>query len=1588
MNRTFTLGATVPFSRIIFIAILFILNKQNIFAQSPYCAPLYNNRCSATDGFGVDISLFTLETNSTTILSDATGCTNTTTAALLELNYTLFSTTTPSVLKGQTYTFDIAFEQAGSASPNTATDAGYAIWIDWNDNNSFNDAEELVASGLTAGSGSFTIPTAASTGNHRMRVRARKDNLSGVKTAVLPTDACGTYDIGDTHDYTLNVNCSTPINMVLAATTNASCNSIADGTLTITATGGTGVLHYSIDNGLNYQLSNVFTALLPTVYPIKVKDENDCAPVTQNVTVGATTTVLVGTVATTLATCAVGGTVNITGTSGGTGSYTYRLSPSLSNTTGNFSNVAAGNYTLKVTDAVGCANTTSVSVTNAAAPILTIDAQTPVLCNGSATGAFTMTASGGTAPYTLLVKDDANNTITGTGTNPYTFSNLKAGFYTVLATDASNCDIIETINITQPAPLRFTTTTVSNQTVCNNTSVTLTPTGGISYKFYDSDPTVGGVTPLSTGTSYAFTATTTTIFWITKMVGSCESLPLQTTVTVEDKINPSVFCKSATIQLNDTGNATLSIAQIDNNSTDNCGITSSVLSKTAFNCTNLGSNTVVFTATDASSNSATCSAIVTIEDKINPSVFCKSATIQLNNTGNATLSIAQIDNNSTDNCGITSSVLSKTAFNCTNLGSNTVVFTATDASNNSATCSAIVTVEDKIAPTITCPQNLVVELGSGECQRVINFAATATDNCTASPIVVQLAGLQSGESFRIGTFNTGFKATDASNNSASCTLTITVKEHPSTGSMVCLTQIHVTIDPNCHTRILPSFMLNGDNYGCFENYSVQLLTLGGTVLPDDYISSNHIGSTLRAVITDNKSGNRCGGTLTVFDLTAPTIQAPLDIAVNCDLVNANGTPLSNVSGEPYIISECALPTSFYYTDNVINLNCSSFSLTPPSGFPTDLGYQPSLAQYAKRIVIRTFHVSDRYNNSTTSTRQVIYVRAIGLGTITVPSTLNLTCSSTRTEPTDTIINGVTIRGTGFPTFPNNRSITDSYCSINSNFKDIRTQNAANNTLTIQRTWTLSSGCFNEIRTLVQTITVRDNPPTITLHQNKVFQIPVTHIVTVNVNDLISSLSDDCTTNGKIIYGLRIVGTGTGFPTATSLNFNCNQIGAYTVEVWVKDEGRNIVTQTTTVSISADGSKCPTLSGMINREDMLPVPANVMLYNATNDSINSTIGASYVFKDLFLDSRLRVMPTRPNTDWVNGVTVFDVALMSRHILGIELLSTPYRLISADVNHSNDIDAVDMLLIRRLVLRAIPAIPNNNSWRFVLKNFTFNELTNPFASDFPESLFVPSLTNSIQNGDFVAIKIGDVNLSAGSVILRNGIKPFILSVDDKVLEKNKTYQIPIKIAPYQQEYVGNRISALQFALSIDKNAADIAHITNGDLPNCHEDNTAIFKKEGIVTAAWNSNQQFIETDSFIIFNLTIKPKENIRLSQILSINPTFTEGVAYDEAGNGARVKLDFGNTYKPAEQPILLANRPNPFTDETTISFVLPEEGAAKLTVNDLLGRVLMSTEKAFSKGLNEVVFSSKIHPSVSSGILIVRLQTAHGLLEQKIVLSR
>ncbi|MCF8461516.1 MAG: PKD domain-containing protein [Flavobacteriales bacterium] len=249
------------------------------------------------------------------------------------------------------------------------------------------------------------------------------------------------------------------------------------------------------------------------------------------------------------------------------------------------------------------------------------------------------------------------------------------------------------------------------------------------------------------------------------------------TVTVQDNENPVAVCQNISVALDGTGNASITAAAINNGSSDNCSITLSA-SPTAFTCANVGANTVTLTVEDPTGNTDDCTATVTVTETTPPNAICQNHTLVLNGAGSATLTVANVNNGSTDNCGIATRTISKSGFTCGDLGVNTVVLTVTDVNSNQSTCNSIVTVQDNQNPAIVCPANIVICSTDNSGSVVSYIEPNGTDNCSSTTGQTDGTGLTNGSLFPIGTTVQTWTVTDIAANATSCSFNVKVNATP------------------------------------------------------------------------------------------------------------------------------------------------------------------------------------------------------------------------------------------------------------------------------------------------------------------------------------------------------------------------------------------------------------------------------------------------------------------------------------------------------------------------------------------------------------------------------------------------------------------------------------------------------------------------------------------------------------------------------------------------------------------------------------------------------------------------------------------
>ncbi|WP_423147363.1 SprB repeat-containing protein [Rubrolithibacter danxiaensis] len=252
---------------------------------------------------------------------------------------------------------------------------------------------------------------------------------------------------------------------------NVTCNGAANGSLTITASGGSGTGYtYSINNGSTYSGANKFNVAAGT-YIVTVKDSKDCLSDSCPVTVSEPP-VLSVTTNTQNVSCKGGNNGKISiNASGGTTSYTYSINNGTSWTTTNvFTGLTAGTYFILVKDNAGCSAGKSVTVTEPPLLKLSIDQITNAPCYNTK-GSISVSTTGGTGLITLQA-------------NPYLlYSNgtfhAPAGTYTITATDENGCTAQQSVSITQPS--QVVVTPVITPVSCNNGQdgkVLLKATGG------------------------------------------------------------------------------------------------------------------------------------------------------------------------------------------------------------------------------------------------------------------------------------------------------------------------------------------------------------------------------------------------------------------------------------------------------------------------------------------------------------------------------------------------------------------------------------------------------------------------------------------------------------------------------------------------------------------------------------------------------------------------------------------------------------------------------------------------------------------------------------------------------------------------------------------------------------------------------------------------------------------------------------------------------------------------------------------------------------------------------------------------------
>ena len=1167
---------------------------------------------------------------------------------------------------------------------------------------------------------------------------------------------------------------------------------------------------------------------------------------------------------------------------------------------------------------------------------------------------------------------DNCGTVTPTSVSPdaFTCANLGPNTVTLTASDESGNTATCIATVVVADNIRPTVT-------CKNPTVYLSAAGTVTVTTADiyqsgSDNCGNVYVSITAPSTYNCSKLGTNNLQLQAYDGNGNSAACVAVVTVAESTPPTASCKDATVYLSAAGTATVPPADVFLSGTDNCGVVNPTsVSPATLTCANLGTNTVTLTASDVSGNTATCTATVTLLDNTPPSVICKNFTAYLSAAGTATVSPGNVYQSGTDNCGtVNLSTVYPDNFTCSNLGPNTVYLLALDGNGNSSGCVATVTVTENIPPTASC-KNTTVQLSAAGTATVApaDVFQSGTDNCgVVNPTSVSPATLTCAN---LGTNTVTLTASDVSGNTATCTATVTVQDKipPS----VTCKSFTAYLSAAGTATVTPADVYQGGTDNCGTVYP-------STVSPNSFTCNNLGPNTVFLLAYDgNGNSSGCTTTVTVADNAPPTAicknatvylsaagtanVTTADVfqsgADNCGVVNPtsvspNAFTCGNLGNNTVVLTvndghgNTATCTATVTVQDKISpsVTCKSFTaylsaagtatVTPADVFQS--GTDNCGTVYPSTVSPNSFTCNnlgpntvylladDGNGNSSGCTATVTVVDNAPPTVSCKNATVYLSAAGTANVTTaDVFQSGADNCGVVNPTSVSPNAFT---CG-----------NLGNNTVVL----TVNDGHGNTA-TCNATVAVRDErAPAVSCPANQNVVPTLASICTATLANIDATASDNC--SFALSYALSGATTASGNGQASGLTFNS---GNTTVVYTATDGSGNSGTCSFLVTVA------PCINGrIIWKQDQSTGVKDVTVAISGDQTLSALTGADGVYGFVLPSGANFTIAPSKNLNKLNGVNAQDVFRLQQHLSG-NLITNPWQLIAADANSNGQINSLDLSIIQQSILGSPSAQAQMvKSWRFVPTNHVLN---NP-PWGFPENIVLTGISGKQTNQDFYGVKVGDLVASYANPANGGQGKVLTLRTADQTLQAGQTLSVELEAGAFSD------LAALQFALRFDPEQLRLAKIDplNG-LPLAPEHIGAHDAENGSLRVLWAGQTPQSLKSASPMLRLQFEVLEGGGLlSEVLHLDDETLTGQVYTSQSVASGVSLRFQplattTATDALDSPGLLRlqNYPNPFHQQTTLAFGLPEACEVQLCLYDAGGRAVRAWKQQCPAGRNEL----------------------------------
>jgi len=513
-------------------------------------------------------------------------------------------------------------------------------------------------------------------------------------------------------------------------------------------------------------------------------------------------------------------------------------------------------------------------------------------------------------------------------------------------------------------------------------------------------------------------------------------------------------------------------------------------------------------------------------------------------------------------------------------------------------------------------------------------------------------------------------------------------------------------------------------------------------------------------------------------------------------------------------------------------------------------------------------------------------------------------------------------------------------------------------------WLVNDGCGNAT-TCQYNLAVKDFKKPIMVCLNGLVVNMSPQGLQLWATDFLQYAEDNYTPTQQLVFAIRRIGEPdgmgnvTGFPMnadgtpQNQFSFDCEDIGVHFFELWGRDKSGNADYCQTYVILQDNANVCVPQSiiegivtfcgGTAGVKDV-SVSIGISGNGVPSGSQEVLTNEDGVFGiALPLAANLTVTPVK-DINPSNGVNTFDNVLISRHILGLELLSSPYKLIAADINKSGTITTFDIVESRKLILGLYTQFPSNTSWRFVDAAQIFTNPGNPFAEVIREDIQIDFLDTMFEPIAFVGIKVGDVDCGANPQNLTGVASDrSVITFPDQLLAPGEevilTFPGANTFSSWQMTLQMDGLELLEFINLSDLTPSNFAYFPGSDL------NKLTFSTE-------LSGQQF---------QLRLKANVGGMLSSMLSITNDITPSFSYDDDGNESPITLEFASN--TTEISVFSASlTPNPWTTQANLQFSTEQSGTGVFTVSNALGQVIYSTKETYSAGPHTITLNRQQIP--------------------------